>query len=55
MENHDWKDGVNHRLDKHEARLDTLDAFKNWIVGGASVVMFMAGLFVEKLKHFFGP
>ena len=42
------------RMDAQDKDIDGLKAFRNWVVGGATTLGFVAGWFSHSIKHFLG-
>ena len=50
----DWKRLIEEKIGDHDKDIDGLKAFRNWVVGGATTLGFVAGWFSHSIKHFLG-
>ena len=49
-----WKDLIEKRLDAQGEKIEALQAFRNWVVGGAAVVAYLLGMMSEAIRHALG-
>lgn len=50
----DWREGLEKRIDDHETRVRVLESFRNYVLGGAAIILGAIGMFGDKLKHLLG-